>query len=118
MIPWPRHRVTAVAVLGFWLGGLLLQAVGVHVPDTADGGLNGVVWSAADTTTTIAAGKAATEEHCGICHLQRAVRSAVVSAATTVALVTTSTTEIFAPSSVLLSSAHDDCSSRAPPSAL
>jgi len=118
MTRWTRRRVTAAAVLGFWIGGILLQSAGVHVPDTADaGGYSDLLWSAAQATK-IDRGQSATDDHCGICHLQRAFRSAVPSITSTIAQVMVSTNAVSTERSRPRSSAVESHASRGPPATL
>jgi hypothetical protein len=109
------RRVTAVAVLLTWIGGVLLQAVAPHVPDTADISCSDRVLSGRQPTPEIERSPAVTEGHCAVCHLQRAVRSALPTAARAIADVSIRTGDVVVSPFRVEFSHVDNLPSRAPP---
>jgi hypothetical protein len=111
------RRVTAVAVLWTWIGGVLLQAVAPHVPDTADFSSSDRVLSGRQPTPKpkIERSPAVTEGRCAVCHLQREVRSAVPTAARTIAYVSIRTGDVVVSPFRVEFSHVDNLPSRAPP---
>jgi hypothetical protein len=111
------RRVTAATALLFWIGGILLQAAGPHVSDTA-AACRDQIRSDSHSAARITSPTALAEEHCPICHLQRAVRSAMPSATRSIEQAATWIAAIAAIHTGLSKSDIERLPSRAPPSSV
>lgn len=109
------RRVTAAVVLFLWVGGVLLQAGGPHVPDNADPSCVDPTAAGSKAATQIDSGSAVDLQHCAICHLQRAVRSALLAAQRSIGPILGLTTEFATYSTRGYVSAIRQLASRGPP---
>jgi hypothetical protein len=109
------RRLTAAATVLFWIGGILLQVAGSHVVDTADAAAGDRIWGNLQTTARLSVPDAVANEHCPICHLTRAVRSAVLSSGSTLDQVETWTPAVVAVGVEQSKYDLEQRSSRAPP---
>lgn len=113
-------RAAAPFVLFVWLAGLTLPVFGAgHTFGFDDPACERPLWSNGHPVTALEKDvQALGNGHCGICHLQRAVRGALHSAVRTVQYDLVLTAKAFACQSDLRTRQHEVSSSRAPPSFL
>ena len=111
-------RAAAPFVLFVWLAGLVLPVFGAgHTLGFDDPACERPLWSNGHPVTALEKDiQAQGNGHCGICHLQRAVRGALHSVVRTVQYDHQITVDKFVRSSELPTTAREVASSRAPPS--
>ena len=111
-------RAAAPFVLFVWLAGLVLPVFGAgHTLGFDDPACERPLWSNGHPVTALEKDiQAQGNGHCGICHLQRAVRGALHSVVRTVQYDHPITVGKFVRSSELRTTAREVASSRAPPS--
>ena len=116
MTPRHSHRLAAHLLLAVWIFGVGLPLVErQHVSDV-DVACGDVAWPGAGSAVKLSEGAPGTaDDHCAVCHLQRAFRSAFISATTLIP----SVERLAAPPVVAQTAASANCfphlSSRAPP---
>jgi hypothetical protein len=112
-------RAAAPLVLLVWLAGLALPVFGAgHTLGFDDPACERPIWSGHPVTSLEKDSKNLGNGHCGICHLQRAVRGALHSVVRTVQYDHQITVGKFVRSSELRTTEREVASSRAPPSIL
>jgi hypothetical protein len=113
------RRAAAPLLLVAWVGGLVLPALGAGHARYDDPACERPLWLASHPGAAIGADTpAAGNGHCGICHLQRAVRGALHSIARTVQYAQAITVEKAVCQCDVHATARAVRSSRAPPSFL
>jgi hypothetical protein len=113
------RRAAAPLLLVAWLGGLVLPIAGAGHARYDDPACERPLWALGHSATTLTNDSPnAGNGHCGICHLQRAVRGALHSVARTVQQAKAITVEKAVCQCDVRTTARDVRSSRAPPSSL
>ena len=113
------RRAAAPLVLIAWLGGLVLPLLGVGHARFEDPACERPLWAAGHPGTSIEKDSKITGDgHCGICHLQRAVRGALHSIPRTIQYAQAITVEKAVWQCVVRTTARAVRSPRAPPSSL
>ncbi len=113
-------RAAAPLVLFAWLLGLMLPVLGAgHARGLDDPACERPIWTTGHPVTQLESDLRSTDDgHCGICHLQRAVRGALHSVARTVQYTQAVTVAKVVRQCHLRSTVPDVASSRAPPPSL
>jgi hypothetical protein len=117
----PSRRLPRAApfVLLVWLAGVVSPVLGAgHTLGFDDPACERPIWSGHPVTALEKNTKDIGDGHCGICHLQRAVRGALHSVVRTVQYDHLITVGKFAGSLQLRTTSREVASSRAPPSVL